>query len=77
MRSYTTKALFWLWLIIAYAIVFVSAYLYNTMVKQPNIGLIIGAIILFTIVFIPIYLSLWRTITKQEARKTAKQHLRF
>lgn len=77
MRSYTTKALFWLWLIIAYAIVFTSAYFYNTMAQQPNRSLIIGAIVLFTIVFIPIYLSIWRTIMKKEARKTAKQHLRF
>lgn len=77
MRNYTTKALFWLWLLIIYVLVFVGAYFYNTMAKAPNTLLLIGVIALFSLIFIPIYLAIWRSIEKREARKTAKQHLRF
>lgn len=77
MRNYTTKALFWLWLLIIYVLVFVSAYFYNTMAKAPNVLLLIGVIALFSLIFIPVYLAIWRSIEKREARKAAKQHLRF
>ena len=77
MRNYTTKALFWLWLLIIYVLVFVGAYFYNTMAKAPNVPLLIGIIALFSLIFIPVYLAIWRSIEKREARKAAKQHLRF
>ncbi len=77
MRNYTTKALFWLWLLITYVLVFVGAYFYNTMAKASNVPLLIGVIALFSLIFIPVYLAIWRSIEKREARKAAKQHLRF
>lgn len=77
MRNYTTKALFWLWLLIIYVLVFVGAYFYNTMAKAPNVLLLIGVIALFSLIFIPVYLAIWRSIEKREARKAAKQYLRF
>ena len=56
---------------------FRGAYFYNTMAKAPNVPLLIGVIALFSLIFIPVYLAIWRSIEKREARKAAKQHLRF
>ncbi|WP_010289541.1 hypothetical protein [Kurthia massiliensis] len=77
MRKMTTRALFWLWIIVAYVFVFAAIYIYRLSATDGNLLVTIGFVIVFSIIFLPIYIKSWRNIIKREARNQAKQHLRF
>lgn len=77
MRKMTTRALFWLWIIVAYVFVFAAIYIYRLSAIDSNLLVTLGFVIVFSIIFLPIYIKSWRNIIKREARNHAKQHLRF
>lgn len=77
MRKMTSRALFWLWIIVAYIMLLGGAYFYHLFATDGNLFITISIIVIFSLVFWPIYIRSWRVILKREARLAAKQHLRF
>lgn len=77
MRKMTSRALFWLWIVLVYVCVLSGIYVYRLFATDGNLLVTIGIVVIFSILFWPIYIRSWRNILKREARKEAKQHLRF